>query len=116
MNLIKLGFYGMILGLVLGSTILTATIQLPFLIVHILHQASINKIGIIAGFFIVELLATASLLWICVGMSNNFSTFLKEKLRLQEDLNSVSENLVKACGVLAGLNLVFANLSYYFFK
>jgi len=107
MNLLKLGFYGMILGLVFGSTILTTMIQLPFLVAHILHQASVNKIGIIAGFFIVELLATASLLWICVEIRNDFSTFLQSKLNLQEDLYSLNEKLVKACGVLAGLNLVF---------
>lgn len=109
MKWVKLGFYGTVVGLVFGSTILTTMIQLPFLVAHILHQASVNRFGIIAGFFTIQLLGTASSLWICVEIRNNFSTFLKEKLQLQEELYSLNENLVKACGVLAGLNLVFAS-------
>lgn len=106
MNLLKLGFYGMVLGLVFGSFVFVVAMQIPFQVALFLHQAGVSVAGIVASVVIVGLLMTASSVLLCVEVRNNFSFFIKEKLELQEDLYSLNENLAKACGLLAGLTLV----------
>lgn len=114
MNLIKLGFYGLILGLVFGSFVFVVTMQIPFLVALLLHRAGISILGIIASIVLLELLVIASLLPICIEARNNFTILLKEKLDLQEDLNSLNEKLAKACGLLAGLTLVLQSANFMF--
>lgn len=114
MNLLKLGFYGMVLGLVFGSFVFIVTIHLPFLLALSLYRAGVSSFGIIASVVIIELLVTASLLPICIEARDNFSVFLKEKLSLPEDLNSLNENLASSCGLLAGLTLVLESVNFMF--
>ncbi len=102
MKWIKLGFYGMILGLVFGSFVFILTMQIPFSIALFLHRASVSSFGIIASVFIIELLAVASSVWVCVEMRKNFSTFLQSKLNLQEDLIAkfINDSSVNICAIL----------------
>lgn len=112
MNLIKLGFYGMALGLVFGSFVFIVTMQIPLLLALFLYRAGVSSFGIIASVVITELLMTASSVLLCVEVRNNFSIFLKEKLELQEVSDSFNENLAKACGLLAGLTLVLQSANF----
>lgn len=114
MYLLKLSFYGMVLGLIFGSFVFVVSMQIPFQVALFLHRTGISIAGIIASLVIVGFWSTASSVLLCIKVRNNFSVFLKEKLEMQEDSNSYSENLAKACGLLAGLTLVLESVNLIF--
>ncbi len=107
MKWVKLGFYGTVVGLVFGSIVFTLSIRLPFLVALLLKFAGFSSLKIIASIIIIEFLAVASSTWLCMKLKNNYIILLQSKLNLQQNLDSLNENLVQACGLLAGLNLVF---------
>lgn len=114
MNLMKLSFYGMVLGLVFGSFVFIISVQIPLQVALFLHRAGVGISEITASVVIVGLLLTASSTLLCIKVRNNFIVYLKEKLELQEDSNNYNENLAKACGLLAGLTLVLKSAIFMF--